>query len=253
MLPRTPVSFALVLFVTLSLAIAAAELMHHEQMIFCCKIFSVPSLALYFALCVNGLWSAERSLRMVAFFFSWLGDISLLLVPKHAHDTHIFFLAKNKYFFLMGLSAFLVAQVFFIFTYRKATDASMNSRLPYYYYIPFGIYLVAMLSIVLPPLANNPDKSQAVVPVIFYASTLIGMAATAAWRFGKTNPHSYWITLAGGCIFVISDSLIALNFLARPVPSYYAGFAISTTYLLAEYLISEGVLRHRSAQQGIAH
>lgn len=104
-----------------------------------------------------------------------------------------------------------------------------------------------MLAIVLPPLRANAEKSVAAVPIIFYAAVLISMAATALSRYSKTNSKSFWLTFIGACIFVASDSLIAINFLALPVPSYYAGFSIITTYVVAEYLIAEGILQHENS------
>lgn len=73
------------------------------------------------------------------------------------------------------------------------------------------------------------------------------MATIALSRYGKTNSKSFWLVFIGACVFVASDSLIAINFLALPVPSYYAGFSIVTTYAVAEYLIAEGILQHENS------
>lgn len=103
-----------------------------------------------------------------------------------------------------------------------------------------------MLAVILPPLQSNVEKQAATIPVIIYSGVLVSMAATALSRFGKTNTQSFWFTFLGACIFLISDSLIAINFLALPEPSYYAGFTIFSTYVLAEYMIAEGIFRHFS-------
>jgi len=41
---------------------------------------------------------------------------------------------------------------------------------------------------------------------------------------------------------MISDSLLAINKFMQPLP--LAGLAVMLTYLLAQYLIVEGVVRH---------
>lgn len=181
---------------------------------------------------------------MLAFLFSWFGTISLMLTPETITDTDLMGIPKSKYFFLMGLSSFFVTQVLFITVYRKSVSIESTRSVNWFWYLPFAAYWLFMLYIILPPLSANTEKSAAVVPVIFYSAVLIGMSAIAFHRYGKTNTTSFWMVFAGACVFVISDSLIAINFLALPKPTYYAGFSIITTYIFAEYFIAEGILQH---------
>jgi uncharacterized membrane protein YhhN len=70
------------------------------------------------------------------------------------------------------------------------------------------------------------------------------MAMQALFRYGYTSAPSFafWC-FAGAISFMISDSLLAINKFMQPL-AIYAGLAIMLTYLLAQYLIVEGVLKH---------
>ncbi len=226
-----------------------AEFVHDRGLMFFTKPFVLPLIAVYYFLSVNGTWSKLHKLMMFAFLFSWFGDVSLMLTPETPADTSLMGIPKSPYCFLAGLGSFLVTQILFISAFRRAVSVSGGSGILFskLYYVPFLIYWVSILCIVLPPLQHNAEKQIVTVPVIVYAAVLISMAATAFSRRGKTNSQSFWLTFAGACIFVISDSLIALNFLALPQPGFYAGFSIMSTYVIAEYLIAEGVLSHENS------
>jgi uncharacterized membrane protein YhhN len=150
---------------------------------------------------------------------------------------------KSKYFFLAGLGSFLVAQLLFIFCYKECVSSDA-SKVKSVWFAPFVIYWVIMMTIVLPPLSSNTEKSATVIPVIVYATILISMAAFALLRLGRTNQQSFVLTFIGACIFVVSDSLIAINFLAFQVLMQQAGFLIMSTYIVAEFLIAQGILEH---------
>lgn len=203
----------------------------------------LPVIATYFFLNGARVSSKVRKLMMGAFLFSWLGDVSLMLTPETPGDTELMGIPKNKYLFLAGLGSFLIAQLLFIFSYKNSVLSTAGKTKPVWF-IPFVIYWAIMLSAVLPPLRANAEKKAAMLPVIVYASILISMAAFALWRYGRTNTRSFILTLSGACIFVVSDSLIALNFLAFPAPMEKAGFLIMPTYVAAEFLIAQGILEH---------
>ena len=240
---RTP---AIIRFILLVVALVElyAEFTHWRELMFFTKPLLLPLIAAYYFASLNGNWNVAHKLMLFAFLFSWFGDISLMLTPETTMDTHLMGIPKNKNFFLAGLSSFLVTQVLFIIAYKKAMGPSRQSSLSRVYYLVFPVYLLIILMVVLPPLQGNPEKQQATIPVIFYAVIITWMAATAFGRFGKTNSKSFWLTFIGACVFVVSDSLIAVNFLALAEPTYYAGCWIMLTYIMAEYLIAEGILKH---------
>ncbi|MCG3164628.1 MAG: hypothetical protein POELPBGB_00387 [Bacteroidia bacterium] len=224
-----------------------AELIHDSKLVFFTKPLVLPLLAVYFFSSVKGRLTSVHKLMMAAFLFSWFGDIFLMLTPETAADTEVMGIPKNKNYFLGGLSSFLVTQVLFITSYSKSVNNTTASvPVNKVYYLPFAVFWIIMLAVILPPLQLNTEKQAATVPVIIYSGVLVSMAATALSRFGKTNTQSFWLTFLGACIFLVSDSLIAINFLALAEPTYYAGFTIFSTYVIAEYMIAEGILKHNN-------
>ncbi len=220
-----------------------AEFTHQRSIIFFTKPLLLPLLAGYYFLSAKNKWSKVHKLMMFAFLFSWFGGISLMFTPETISDTELMGIPKSRYFFLAGLGSFFITQLLFINSFRSSVNTN-NSTLSKFAYAPFVLYWVVILVIILPPLHANIEKSSATIPVIFYSAVLISMAAAALSRYHKTNSKSFGLTFVGACVFVISDSLIAINFLALPQPTYYAGFSIITTYITAEFLIAEGILQH---------
>jgi len=66
----------------------------------------------------------------------------------------------------------------------------------------------------------------------------------ASIRGGVTNKMSFYLCAIGAYLFVISDTLIALE--KFYVPMLMADVIIMATYISAQYLIVRGVLIHKS-------
>jgi uncharacterized membrane protein YhhN len=68
------------------------------------------------------------------------------------------------------------------------------------------------------------------------------MVLQALFRYGYTNTVSFWFVFVGAILFMISDSMIAVN---KFLSSFeLAGVAIMVTYILAQFLIIKGLLLH---------
>ena len=100
--------------------------------------------------------------------------------------------------------------------------------------IAFLIFSGIMLLI----LKDNVNKSL-LIPIIIYMITITIMAISASER--NTNPESYRLILLGAILFVLSDTLIAIDKFVVPVP--FQTFLIMGTYVLAQYLICVGFLK----------
>ena len=220
-----------------------SEYYHLKELMFFTKPVILPIIAAFFLANSNHIDTRVRKTMLGAFLFSWIGDISLMFTPEAPLDTELMGVPKNKYLFFVGLSSFLVAQLLFISSYRKAVLPQKN-KVNIIWFFGVATYWVAILGIVLPPVYANPEKSISVIPVTIYATVLILMVIFAIIRFGKTNSLSFWITTIGACIFVLSDSLIAINFLVMETTLSQAGLMIMTTYIAAEFLIATGILLH---------
>ncbi len=220
---------ALLLFALLVAGELVAQLTELEWLHHLCKPLIMVFLGLYYALSTS---RQQRSwLVLLAVLFSFLGD-SLLMYES-----------RNEMYFLLGLGAFLAAQLFYLFTYREHSDyresnASQISRLR----LAFPVVLAGTgLFVIL-----YPTLRELQIPVFLYAMVITAMVITAIYRLGRTSFNSFVLVLFGALLFMLSDSLLAINKFLEPIPS--AGFWIMLTYISAQFLIITGLLRHFPAR-----
>ena len=80
------------------------------------------------------------------------------------------------------------------------------------------------------------------MPVALYGVTIVVMVMTALFRYGRTIPNSFWLVFGGAALFMLSDSILAINKFLTPVS--YASFWIMLTYMSAQLMIVVGISRH---------
>lgn len=191
-----------------------------------CKSLLVLTLLLYFweksDTRKNEKWVFHVTLALA---FSWIADIILL------------FTNKNFLFFFAGLGGFLVAHVFYILAYWKATSKG-NIKFSFSF-IPVIIvgYAVLMGFLILPYIDGIIQ-----IPVGLYGIVISVMLIFAWYRKGQTNSNSFQWVFGGAVLFVISDSILAINRFAETIP--FAGLIIMITYISAQWLIVNGLLKH---------
>jgi uncharacterized membrane protein YhhN len=188
------------------------------------KPFILIWIAAYFLMMTKP--QPYRWLVLLAFFFSWAGDLLLM------------FGWKSDLYFFAGVGGFFLSQITYIQAFRKfGTNAGKGliARKPLWI-LPFLIYLGAIYFYLYPSLSGI------MIPVVaLYAISLIGMSVAAFNRIGLTDSSSYIILICGSLFFVASDSLLAINKFDAPIP--YSGFLVMSTYMLAQYLIMIGLVR----------
>ena len=164
-----------------------------------------------------------------AMFFCWTGDI--LLMGQEGGELY----------FILGLLAFLVGHVLYIVAYRQLRwDDKSKELLPTQklrYAFPIALAGTGLLVVLVPKLGPLT------IPVIVYSVVLMIMAMTAIFRYGRTYADSFWLITAGAILFMASDSILAINKFHTPFA--FGGSLIMLTYILAQYLIVEGALRHK--------
>jgi len=161
-----------------------------------------------------------RILVLASLVFSWAGDVFLMF------DS----------FFLPGLIAFLIAHLFYLFVYVKTGANLKRIRIwPLLLLIAYGAALLLFLFGHLGDLA---------VPVVVYALVLLAMAGFAFQRNGFTSVDSYRLVTIGAMLFVLSDSLLAINQFVSPIP--LASFGVMGTYIGAQFLIVKGLIHHNN-------
>lgn len=163
-----------------------------------------------------------------AMFFCWAGDVVLL----KQDDAEIYF--------MLGLFAFLLGHLLYIYAYRQLQweDAPPISRKQKVLWV-LPVYAVGATLLV----TLYPGLGSLAVPVLIYSLVLVVMVQTAIHRYGRTNPDSYWLVFSGAALFMLSDSLLAINKFGNHFPA--AGPLVMLTYILGQYLIVEGVVRHK--------
>jgi uncharacterized membrane protein YhhN len=211
----------LILFLTIAITNLVALTFNMALLNFITKPLLVPALALYYLLAT----SQKSYLFLAALFFCWLGDVLLML-------------QRDEIFFIAGLLAFLTGHVLYSICYRTFRSNGTGLTGPQRIRFSFPILLAGtgLVTILLPHLGSLQ------IPVLVYALVITLMAMQALFRYGRTNSKSFTLVFAGAISFMLSDSLLAINKFMQPLP--LAGLAIMFTYILAQYLIVEGVVRY---------
>jgi len=182
----------------------------------------------FLMLCIMGIFylkgnaSPFRKMLFIAFGFSWLGDILLMLETQ------------NELFFMVGLGAFLVTQILYIIVFSKRVRTPFLKKSPFMA-IPFVLYGIIFYYTLFPQLDLVLK-----IAVFLYAISLILMVLSALNGISKEAKKSSQLILLGAFLFLLSDSMIAINKFLAPFP--YAGLAIMSTYIAAQYLIMKGFI-----------
>ncbi|MGD0341839.1 MAG: lysoplasmalogenase, partial [Bacteroidales bacterium] len=75
---------------------------------------------------------------------------------------------------------------------------------------------------------------------------ILTMLVAAINRYGNVRKPSYILVLCGAILFVLSDSLIALNKFGFPF--IFSSIAVMSTYIAAQYLIVAGILKQKDGE-----
>lgn len=188
------------------------------------KPMLMPVLIWYFAVNTSGVRSPRNAL-IAALLMSWFGDV-FLLADK----------ASGGYF-IHGLGSFLVAHLFYIFYFLKVRKLNGVTAPPKLWLIVPAVFFGAALFGFVSPFIDD-----LFVPVAIYATVITTMlaASLAAFRFdGETYAR---LTVAGTALFVVSDSILAINRFIDPVP--FGAPLVMLTYAGAQLLITEGAVRN---------
>jgi uncharacterized membrane protein YhhN len=218
---------ALILFALATAGVLISSLVSIKILYMISKPMIMPALLFYY------LFSSEHAERsrplFLAIVFSFVGDVLLM----------------NDSYFISGLVAFLLAHVMYIFAYRQyrsePTEGSLQGLQRLRLAFPVILGGTGLIVILYPVLSDLR------IPVIIYAFVLMLMVITAIFRMGRTNQKSFWTVLLGAILFMISDSLLAINKFLDPFA--YAGFWIMVFYCAAQYFIVRGLMNHQSAGQ----
>lgn len=193
-----------------------------DDLHFLSKPLIVGSLILYFLKQSTHLDLSTQRFTYLALGFSLLGDILLL------------FVYKADLFFIGGLLAFLVAHIMFSIVFLKQRDTVTK---PYGFIAILLVYAYGLFFLL------KDGLGELLLPVILYMCVILLMATSAFLRKKKENPISFNLVFTGALVFMVSDSLLAINKFYTPF--HLADFSIMLTYALAQLLIVFGLLKQR--------
>jgi len=173
------------------------------------KPLLIPVLAVYLLLQTRSVQSNLKPWILLALFFSWVGDILLM------------FEQQKPIFFLLGLSAFLLAQVCYIFFFHgiRMREYIRGNELLLLLVLVYYAILISILS---------PYLGKMKLPVQIYGVVLSFMWMLAMHTIlGKRKRAGLWMII-GAILFVTSDSLLAFN-------KFYARFEYAETVTMLTY------------------
>jgi uncharacterized membrane protein YhhN len=135
--------------------------------------------------------------------------------------------------FLPGLAAFLAAHLAYIAGFVAADRRSVPARA-----LPFLAWGMAALAVI------GPGLGRLAGPVAVYVAVVCAMMWRAAARVGGSGPAAAWLGLAGAVAFGASDTLIALDRFAAPLPGLRG--LIMVLYWLGQWGIAASAACSRS-------
>jgi uncharacterized membrane protein YhhN len=154
---------------------------------------------------------------VVGLAFSLLGDIMLML-PRDR--------------FVAGLVSFLIAHLAYIAAFTTGLPPASSPM----WLVPWLLAAALLLRLLWPGLGKMR------VPVLLYTGTILAMVWRAWARQQALPGNGALLAAAGATLFMVSDSLLALNRFRQPFRLAQA--AIMTTYVAAQLLIALSVRAH---------
>ena len=222
MLTKSEKSFSILFIILLTLEITTSSIENLANLNYIAKPLLLISLIIFFWKQSSHL---DHKLRRMIFFalgFSLLGDILLMFVNQSAN------------FFIGGLIAFLIAHIFYVLVFLKQRNSSKNPFLFIGFVLLYGMLLFYFL---------KDGLGEMLLPVILYMTIILSMATTAFLRQGYVLKSSFILVFIGAVLFMISDSILALNKFYQPLA--FTNFSIMFTYAFAQLFIVFGLLKQR--------
>ncbi len=161
----------------------------------------------------------------------WLLVLSLLF--SLCGDCFLMF--SGMHFFAAGLGSFLLAHICYIYLFLKSGDRSPGHLIQTpIKALPFALYGIGLIALLWTSLGVLK------IPVMLYSASILGMALTALERGGRVSSSSFRMVFIGALLFLLSDSMIAINRFYQAIP--LADIWIMITYGLAQFLIVSGMI-----------
>ncbi len=207
------------LFVVVFVTDLVAIQMNLDLVKFIFKPMIILSLIGYFISATRSISNKLKHLIILALIFSWMGDVLLMFESKHS------------LFFILGLSAFLLAHLFYIFFFHQVRiQRSIGGKV--FLLIPTAIFYFVLMNVLEPYLGALK------LPVRIYGVVICVMLVLALHMLYLKDKQAGKLFATGALLFVVSDTLLAIN--KFYISFSFAGLSIILTYGLAQFFIIKG-------------
>lgn len=183
----------------------------------------IPLLIILFLVNITPGHTRSHWLMLLALFFSWAGDVSLEIPGQSAG------------LFITELLCFMITHILYFFVFYLTPGKSIGSKKLFFFILPVYVFGVGLLCYLYDDLGDMR------IPVIVYTAILLSMLAAAITRINKVSRLSFYLVLIGAALFVISDSLLAINKFSHPLPN--STLWIMSTYVTGQFLIVLGYIK----------
>ena len=222
MLTKSERKFTLLFIALLIIELISGNYSAFSDIHFIAKPALLIALLVFFWRSSNHLNKKIRRFMLFALSFSLLGDILLMFVNNSPH------------FFTFGLVAFLLAHIFYILVFLKKRNTTKKPIL-------FFVLLFAYARVLFIFLEDGLGDMY--IPVILYMLVILSMSLSAFLRYQMVNSTSFYLVFIGAILFMISDSILALNKFHQPL--YGSNISIMLSYAFAQLCIILGVIKQQ--------
>ena len=167
----------------------------------------------------------KTALLLAAIVFSLSGDVCLMLAGL----------------FIPGLVSFLLAHVCYIALFKLDAPWFANRG---------AMLLIAVIAAAMYAyLWTHGLPAELRLPVFAYVSVIALMAGQAWGRYQSLQDRPALLVALGASFFMLSDSILAINRFAQPLP--WSAIGVLSTYYAAQALIVQGSLRRHAQSQPV--
>jgi uncharacterized membrane protein YhhN len=195
------------------------------------KPFLIPLLGIYFYLNTREVIQPYKksliNFMLVALSLAWFGDVLLL------------FQKESPLFFMLGLGSFLVSHILYSITFKKSLQNKEldDTKTLLIRAIPFIGTFILMFTFLYKSL-----DAVMLIAVPIYMLVIVIMAFMAMERSGKVLKKSAEYVFFGAFLFMVSDSLLAIDIFVKTLNIPYAPVFVMATYIAAQALIVYGMM-----------
>lgn len=209
------IKIAFIVFLIVSLLDVVGIVFEIPLLIHTFKPLIIPSLLVVYVFSVR----ERNNTYIAALIFSFLGDSFLMY--------------EGDLYFMIGLISFLIAHILFIIIVLKRIQNPKMATVVVSS-LPFLVLFVGLLGV----LYNSLDEL--LIPVIIYGLTISLFGTVSLIDYLNKQCNSSLLMLIGASIFIVSDSILAIN--KFYVATKVFAILVMITYIIAQYFIFKSMV-----------